>query len=177
MVGYSPWGLKESDMTEWLHFLLCVVSFCLPCAYFLNKFLCSYCVHVYVCRRERDFRREWLSVWALWHTAFSKHVGCIHTYPPPPHTLPWRGWVYVPHNPLNLGRSLWQFWPTDNGANDILWLSRLGCQENATPGPWEPSLGAVRKLKLAHLEGPRRRTEFPQSTYSIKDQTCEWMSL
>ena len=70
------------------------------------------------------------------------------------HTLLWRGWVYVPHNPLNLGRSLWQFWPTDNGANDILWLSRLGCQENATPGPWEPSLGAVRKLKLPHLEGP-----------------------
>ena len=24
LVGYSPWGCKESDMTEWLHFHLCI---------------------------------------------------------------------------------------------------------------------------------------------------------
>ena len=92
-------------------------------------------------------------------------VACIHAHAHThthTHTLPRRGWVYVPHNPLNLGRGLWQFWPIDNGANDILWLPRLGCKENATPGPWEPRLGAVRTLKLAHLEGPRRRVEFPQ---------------
>ena len=27
LVGYSPWGRKESDMTEQLHFLILIVSF------------------------------------------------------------------------------------------------------------------------------------------------------
>ena len=99
-------------------------------------------------------------------------VACIHAHAHT-HTLPRRGWVYVPHNPLNLGRGLWQFWPIDNGANDILWLPRLGCKENATPGPWEPRLGAVRTLKLAHLQGPRRWAELPQLMSIITDQTCE----
>ena len=27
LVGYSPWGRKESDMTEWLHFLSFFLSF------------------------------------------------------------------------------------------------------------------------------------------------------
>ena len=26
LVGYSPWGCKESDMTEWLHFLFFLSS-------------------------------------------------------------------------------------------------------------------------------------------------------
>ena len=109
---------------------------------------------------------------------FPNMVACIHTHTHThphthTHTLPRRGWVYVPHNPLNLGRGLWQFWPIDNGANDILWLPRLGCKENATPGPWEPRLCAVKMLKLAHLEGPRRRAEFPQLMSIITDQTCE----
>ena len=112
---------------------------------------------------------------------FPNMVGCIYTHTHThthTHTLPRRDWVYVPHNLLNLGRGLWQFWPIDNGANDILWLPRLGCKENATPGPWEPSLDAVRTLNPAHLEGPRRRwAEFSQLMSIIKDQTCEWVRL
>ena len=29
LVGYNPWGCKESDTTEWLHFLSCFLSFLL----------------------------------------------------------------------------------------------------------------------------------------------------
>ena len=34
LVGYSPWGRKESDMTEWLHFHFCYsIQELLPCSH------------------------------------------------------------------------------------------------------------------------------------------------
>ena len=34
LVGYSPWGRKESDMTEWLHFQFCYsIQELLPCSH------------------------------------------------------------------------------------------------------------------------------------------------
>ena len=44
LVDYSPWGHKESDMTEWLHFHF---------SFFLIEFLCSYHFPnlVYICTK------------------------------------------------------------------------------------------------------------------------------
>ena len=43
LVGYSPWGLKQSDMTERLHFL-----FFLSCVFLLGKYVLLLCVCVCV---------------------------------------------------------------------------------------------------------------------------------
>ena len=52
LVGYSPWGHKESDTTEWLHFhfhfhaqaqsLYCILFFCNPMVCNPTRLFCSW---------------------------------------------------------------------------------------------------------------------------------------
>ena len=57
LVGYSPWGCKESDMTEWLHFLsLFSLGHTLPLPTNITKF----------------FLNEIILSWVISHFAHSK---------------------------------------------------------------------------------------------------------
>ena len=41
LAGYCPWGRKESDMTEWLHFLFCVLTKWLQACLSLSFLICN----------------------------------------------------------------------------------------------------------------------------------------
>ena len=76
LVGYSPWGYKESDTTEWLSLFSLYLIFVLMC--FLNPWVITYvCFLFFAFERFLNFLCPWRGLVYMTHNVPLQHVDCL----------------------------------------------------------------------------------------------------
>ena len=143
LVGYSPWGHKESDTTKWLTFYVHLTHFSTEQCQALGK---GALIH-------KSWQTPWMNLWIpAWHVGYSHREGAVRMAP---------AWLHQPLGSAGGVRTPAEHcpWALGQGTSDKQQLLSLW---NAPPAP--------AATHVAHVCGEGRFLSIHSYTYSPWDE-------